>query len=110
MYGVQALWSAAHHRIGATIVVPNNAQYKILKVCAGQLNLPNAAAGRYEALDLVEPEVDLVALSKSLGVDACRIDDPDELSDRVRASLATDEPLLIDVPITRDSAKRLNYG
>mgnify|MGYP002626639763 FL=1 len=110
MYGVQALWSAAHHRIPATIVVPNNAQYKILKVCAGQLDLPNAASGQYEGLDIVQPEVDLVALSQSLGVEACRLEDADELSDRVKHSFTTDTPLLIDVPIARDSAKRLNYG
>jgi len=110
MYGVAALWSAAHYRIPATIVVPNNAQYKILKVCAGQLDLPRAAEAKYEGLDIVEPEVDLVALSQSLGVQACRIEDPDELSDRVQASFASDTPLLIDVPIARDSAKRLNYG
>jgi benzoylformate decarboxylase len=110
MYGVQALWSAAHYNIPATIVVPNNAQYKILKVCANQLDLRNAAAGDYEALDIVQPEVDLVALAKSLGVDACRIEDPEELSDRVRASLVSDRPLLIDAPIARDAAKRLNYG
>ena len=110
MYGIQALWSAAHHHIPATIVVPNNAQYKILKVCAGQLDLPNAAQGQYEGLDIVQPEVDLVALSQSLGVEACRIADADELSDRVKHSFTTDTPLLIDVPIARDSAKRLNYG
>ena len=110
MCGVLALWSAAHHGIPATIVVPNNAQYKILKVCAGQLDLPQAANDRYEGLDIIQPEVDLVALSQSLGVDACRIEDADELSDRVKASLASDRPLLIDVPIAREGAKRLNYG
>jgi benzoylformate decarboxylase len=110
MYGVQALWSAAHHRIPATIVVPNNAQYKILKICAHQLKLPQAKQERYEALDVVSPEVDLVALSQSLGVRACRIHDPQELSERVAASLSASEPLLIDVPISRQSMPKLQYG
>ena len=96
--------------ISATIVVPNNAQYKILKICANQLNLPQAAAGQYEALDIVEPEVDLVALARSLGIDACRISEPDELSDRVAANFRAKRPLLIDVPITRAASPRLNYG
>ena len=90
--------------------MPNNAQYKILKVCAGQLELPRAAQGEYESLDVVEPEVDLVGLARSLGVDACSVGEPDELSDRLPAALASDKPLLINVPIARDSAKRLNYG
>jgi benzoylformate decarboxylase len=110
MYGVQGLWSAARYNISATIVVPNNAQYKILKICANQLNLPQAAAGQYEALDIVEPEVDLVALARSLGIDACRISEPDELSDRVAANFRAKRPLLIDVPITRAASPRLNYG
>ncbi len=110
MYGVQALWSAARYQIPATIVVPNNAQYKILKICADRLHLANAAQRQYESLDIVEPEVDLVALGKSLGVEACRIDEPDELSDRIKQSLAADTPLLIDVPIARDAAKRLIEG
>lgn len=110
LYGVQALWSAARYNIGATIVVPNNAQYKILKICANQLHLPQAALGRYEALDIVEPEVDLVALAKSLGVEACRITEPDELSDRIAANFRAQQPLLIDVPIARTASPRLNYG
>ncbi len=110
MYGVQGLWSAARYGIGATIVVPNNAQYKIPKICAGQLQLPQAAAGRYEALDIVQPEVDLVSLAQSLGIEACRITEPDELSDRVAANFKAKRPLLIDVPITREASPRLNYG
>jgi benzoylformate decarboxylase len=110
MYGVQALWSAARYNIGATIVVPNNAQYKILKICANQLHLPQAAAGHYESLDIVQPEVDLVSLAKSLGIEACRMTEPDELSDRVAANFQAKRPLLIDVPITRTASPRLNYG
>jgi benzoylformate decarboxylase len=109
MYGVQGLWSAARYNIGATIVVPNNAQYKILKICANQLKLPRAAAGHYESLDIVQPEVDLVSLAKSLGIDACRVTEPGELSDRVAANFKAKKPLLIDVPITREASPRLNY-
>ena len=110
MYGIQGLWSAAHHHIPVTFVVPNNAQYQILKVCAGQLGLPHAADGRLPALDLVAPEVDLVTLAQSMGVAACRVSEPDELSDRVRASLAGSEPTLIDVPIERSRPEDLAYG
>lgn len=110
MYGIQGLWSAAHHQIPATIVVPNNTQYKILKICARQLQLPEASAGRYEGLDVVEPNIDYVALAQSLGVAAERVSEPDELTDRLQASLAGDAPRLIEVPIARESDGRLNYG
>jgi benzoylformate decarboxylase len=110
LYGIQGLWSAAHHRVPVTFVIANNAQYQILKIGAAGLNLPNALAGKFAGLDLVEPEIDMVGLAKSLGVDAIRLTEPDELSDAVKESLAGDRPRLIDVPISRAVPGRLNYG
>src|SRR5690606_15363748 len=79
MYGVQGLWSAARYRIPVTFVVCNNAQYQILKIGAKGLGLPHAKQGKYEGLDLTTPEVDVVALARSLGIEAHRINEPDEL-------------------------------
>lgn len=110
MYGVQGLWTAARYRIPVTFVIPNNAQYQILKIGAQGMALPNARAGRFVGLDLNEPEVDMVALAKSLGVDAVRVTEPDELSDEVRQSLAGDQPRLIETPIDRGTPQRLQYG
>ena len=31
LYGIQGLWSAAHHRVPVTFLIANNAQYQILK-------------------------------------------------------------------------------
>ncbi len=99
IYGIQGLWSAAHHQIGATIIVPNNTQYQILKLCCEKLPLPQAAKGNYEALDMVSPEVDFVGLAKSFGVEAVRVEDPDELSDRLKVAFSDDKPRLIEVPV-----------
>jgi thiamine pyrophosphate-dependent acetolactate synthase large subunit-like protein len=51
-----------------------------------------------------------VSLAKSLGIEACRVTEPDELSDRVAANFQAQRPLLLDVPITRTASPRLNYG
>lgn len=102
LYGVQGLWSAAHHRIPVVFVVCNNAQYKILKVCGDVMPLPELAAHNYLELDLVRPEVDFVSLAKSLGVAAHRVASPEELADRVRDGLAGEQPLVLDVPIERE--------
>ncbi|HEV3002996.1 MAG TPA: thiamine pyrophosphate-binding protein [Pirellulales bacterium] len=109
MYGIQALWTAARYRLGVTFVVPNNAQYQILKVGAQQLGLPAARSGRFEGLDLTAPEVDLVTLARSLGVESQRVTEPDELSQLVSESLAGDAPRLLDVPIQRGAPSRLSY-
>ena len=110
LYGIQGLWSAAHHRVPVTFVIANNAQYQILKVGAAGMKLPRAQAGRFEGMDLIEPEVDLVNLAKSLGVDACRVTEPEELSEMLKSSLTGNRPRLIDVPISRTVPNRLNYG
>ena len=101
LYGIQGLWTAAHHRIAVTFVVCNNAQYQILKHCGEVMPLPNMSARRYLAMDLVQPEIDFVALARSLGVEARRITQPDELSECVRESLTGDRPMLFDVTIAR---------
>jgi benzoylformate decarboxylase len=101
MYGIQALWSAAHHHIAVTFIICNNAQYQILKHCGDVLPLPRMAAKQYVAMDLIEPEIDFVSLARSLGVEAQRITEPDDLCQSVRASLAGDKPRLFDVPIVR---------
>jgi benzoylformate decarboxylase len=101
MYGIQGLWTAAHHRIPVTFLVCNNTQYQILKHCGEVMPLPNMAAKQYLAMDLVQPEIDFVALSRSLGVEARRITEPEELSECVRESLSGDKPQLFDVVIAR---------
>src|SRR5580704_14682405 len=83
LYGIQGLWTAAKYKIPVTFVICNNAQYQILKVGAQGMSLPRASEGRFEGMDLSGPEVDMVNLARSFGVEAHRIEDPDELSDRV---------------------------
>ncbi|MFH1922967.1 MAG: thiamine pyrophosphate-binding protein [Planctomycetota bacterium] len=99
MYGIQGLWTAAHYRLPVTFVVTNNTEYRILKDCARVLKLPEACAGRFVGLDIVDPAIDYVGLSRSLGVAARRVSEPDELVQAVSESLAGDTPQLIEVPV-----------
>jgi len=110
MYGMQGLWSAARYKIPVTFVICNNACYQILKIGARGIQLPQALAGNYEGLDITGPEIDYVALARSLGVDAQRIEEADELSDRVSQSLRDNKLALFDVPMSRETPGRLNYG
>lgn len=109
LYGIQGLWTAARYRIPVTFVICNNAQYQILKVGAQGMDLPQANLGRFEGMDLAQPEVDMVSLARSFGVHAERITEPDELTEKVRESLQGDVPRLFDVPIERKTPARLNY-
>jgi benzoylformate decarboxylase len=109
LYGIQGLWTAAKYRIPVTFVICNNAQYQILKIGAQGMALPRANEGRFEGMDLTAPEIDMVSLARSFGVEAHRVSDPDELSQRVKDSFGRETPILFDVPITRGTPGRLNY-
>ncbi|MCZ2343824.1 MAG: hypothetical protein LC104_18805 [Bacteroidales bacterium] len=99
-FGVQGLWSAAHHDIPVTFVVAHNAQYKILKQCAAVMPLPRMSQGEYLAMDLTDPVVDFVSLARGFGVEAERLREPDAVESRVRESLLqSDRPRLFEVAI-----------
>ena len=110
MYGIQGLWSAARYNIPVTFVICNNACYQILKIGAQGISLPQALEGKYEGLDITGPEIDYVALARSLGVEAFRVTEPDELAERASESLRNNKLTLLDVPIARETPQRLNYG
>lgn len=99
MYGIQALWSAAHHNIPVTFVIANNAQYNILKVCGDVLSLPQLREPHCPGMNLVGPAIDFVGLARALGVEASRVTEPDQLSDCVREALSGEKPRLLEVSL-----------
>jgi benzoylformate decarboxylase len=101
MYAPQALWTAAHRRLPITYVVANNASYAILKSGMISLALPSAKRGLYPGMDIIDPEIDYVALARALGVRAERVEKPAGLRDALAACLAHDGPTLVDVAIDR---------
>ena len=101
MYAPQALWTAAHYRLPITYVVPNNSSYAILKSGMLSLDLASAKRGIYPGMDLVEPTIDYVALARSLGVRAERVEKPAELREVLASCLADPGPTLVDVTIDR---------
>jgi benzoylformate decarboxylase len=104
LYGIQGLWTAAHFQVPVTFIICNNAEYQILKDCARLLPLPRMASGRFLTMDLVQPEIDFVGLARSLGVEAVRLTEPEELSERLHTSLGGDKPVVLDVPLVRHQA------
>lgn len=101
MYGLQALWTAARYNVPTTFVICNNSEYKILKDCAKVLDLPKAKQGQFVGMDIVNPRIDYVGLAESLGVSACRVEGPEELSAAAAEGLAGNRPRLIEVAVKR---------
>ncbi len=77
-------------------MVCNNKEYRVLKDCAKIMKLPQSLQGRFEGMDIVDPEIDFVGLAKSFGVAAQRVTAPEELCEAVRDSLTRTTPTVIE--------------
>jgi benzoylformate decarboxylase len=94
LYGIQALWSAAHYRVGVLFVILSNGGYAIMDRLAER----HGAAAPWPGF-----EIDIAGLARAQGCKARRIAEHDELLealDEVVPELATrEEPLLLDVAV-----------
>ncbi|MGH3245542.1 MAG: thiamine pyrophosphate-binding protein [Trebonia sp.] len=101
MYTIQALWTAAHHDIGAKIVVCNNRSYRILKDNIRQYwrerGLPPHEFPA--SFDLRDPELRFDQLAESLGVPAERVRSAADIRPAITRALETAGPFLIDLVI-----------
>jgi benzoylformate decarboxylase len=100
---VQALATAARYGIGAKFVVCNNRSYRILKYNLRQYwrnrSEPQDQA-QPESFDLAQPELRFDRLAQGQGVDAVRIERPEEIAPALDRALADDRPFLIDLVLS----------
>lgn len=100
LFGVHALWTAARERLGVAVVVADNSGYEILR--AGLEGLTGRAEGDWPGLELVDPKLDLVAISRGFGASAERIDRREQLDDALADvwRRAESGPAVLVVPVT----------
>ena len=95
MYSIQALWTAAHHKLPLSIVIVNNGGYRIIK----QRLLAFHGDDNYVGMDFVDPKVDYAGLARSLGLEAIRITDPAALKPTLSAAFSRPGTKLIEVVV-----------
>ncbi len=101
MYSIQALWTAAHHRLPIVFIILANREYRILK---HNLDIYRHRFGvttnrPYVHMDLEEPVLDFVSMAAGMGVAARRVTEPEELAAAVREALAAEVPYLIEAVV-----------
>ena len=101
MYTCQALWTAAHYRIGAVFVILNNSSYRILKQRLHGMRGLAEQTDSYVGMELLDPQIDFVSLARSLGVAAERAKTVHETTDLIAHAFKQGEPMLIDVELDR---------
>ena len=95
LYGIQALWTAAHLKLPITYVIANNRSYRILK----ERLISMRKTDRFVGMDIREPAIDYTALAQSMGVPGRRITDPGQIAPALREALAAGGPRLIEVMV-----------
>jgi thiamine pyrophosphate-dependent acetolactate synthase large subunit-like protein len=105
MYTIQALWTAAHHKIGAKFVICHNSSYELLK-----LNIQHYWREQHipehefpASFDIGTPDIHFVELARSMGVQAVRVESAEQVVPALRMALANNnEPFLIDLVLTSE--------
>jgi benzoylformate decarboxylase len=100
LFGLPALWTAAHEGLGLALVIADNAGYEILR--AGLEGLTGRPEGDWPGLALREPALDHLALARGFGASADRVERegelPEALADLWRR--AAEGPAVLVVPVS----------
>ena len=101
MYSVQALWTAAHHKLAIVFVILANRQYRILKhnVDVWRQNFEAGTQHPYQQMDLTGPDLDFVHLAAGMGVEAIRIEKADDIAAALERAVASNRPYLVEIAI-----------
>jgi len=99
MYSFQGLWTAARYGLAVVFVICNNRGYRILKERTHALDGFSAKSGSYIGMDLEQPCIDFINLSRSLGVPAERCEKLGDLKQLLGHAVALGGPFLIDVQV-----------
>ncbi len=89
MFGVHALWTAAHERCRIALVVGDNSGYEILR--AGMEGLTGVQQGGWPGLAVTDPPLDIAGICRGFGASAESVSDPADLPDAIGDVLARAE-------------------
>jgi len=92
MYSVQALWTAAQHRLPLSVIVLNNRGY-------GAMRAFSRVMGTHSVPGIELPGLDFAAIARGHGCAAERVEKPAALDDALAWALAADGPALLDVAV-----------
>jgi acetolactate synthase-1/2/3 large subunit len=99
MYTVQSIWTMAREQLDITILIFANQSYQILRGELTNVGVQNPGPRAIDMLSLDRPTIDWVAMAQSMGAEACRVDDSEDLAHALATGLASQGPYLIEVVV-----------
>ena len=98
MYSIQALWTAAQHRLPLSVVVINNGGYGAMRSFSQTLNVKGPPG-----IDL--PGLDSAQIAAGFGCASMRIEKAAQLQDALSGAWRTNGPVLVDVVVDQAVTK-----
>ena len=102
MYSIQALWTAAHHRLPVVFVILSNREYRVLKhnMDIYRHRFDTRSNRPYPHMELIDPALGFVEMARGMGVDGVQVTEPGEVGPAIRAGFASGAPFLVDLVIS----------
>ena len=97
MYTLQSLWTMAREGLDVTVVIFANRGYQILRDELAAVGVREVGRNISRMFDVVEPELDWVALAKGHGVTGVRVSDMAGFNAAFAEAMAQRGPRLIEV-------------
>ncbi|MDX2202180.1 MAG: acetolactate synthase large subunit [Hyphomicrobiaceae bacterium] len=97
MYTIQSLWTLAREKLDVTVLVFNNGSYNILRTELTNVGVKNPGPRAVDMLSLRRPDIDWVAMARSMGVPGVRATTTGELAKAVNGGLRSGGPNLVEV-------------
>jgi acetolactate synthase-1/2/3 large subunit len=96
MYTVQALWTQAREELDVTTVIFSNRRYAILEMEYSRVGAGDPSPATRSLFELTRPDLDWVALARSMGVEAVRATTAEELARGLERGFREPGPYLIE--------------
>jgi acetolactate synthase I/II/III large subunit len=99
MYTVQSLWTMAREGLDVTVLIFANHSYNILRGELTNVGVRNPGPRAVDMLTIGRPDLDWVSMAKSMGVEASRAKDCDQLVKGLTAGLRSKGPYLVEIAL-----------
>jgi acetolactate synthase-1/2/3 large subunit len=96
MYTVQALWTQAREELDVTTVIFSNRKYAILEMEYSRVGAGDPSAATRSLFELSRPELDWVAMARSMGVEGVRASTAEELARGLERGFGESGPYLVE--------------
>lgn len=96
LWSIQALWTAAHYDIPVTYIICANACYQQVRNMKTLL-MGEKARGRYLGTCLDQPRNDFCKIAEGMGIQAQRVERPEQLQSVLRQAFSSEKPNLVEV-------------